>query len=272
MLKTKLKANGIECDFFNFDYKAWLAKQNSNKLGVSLSGGADSAIGFYLMAKYLSNDIELVPWSMYETISGELNHSRPYTIHAAEDIVEWMRNEFPEANIGKHIKLEYDRNDPDELAYVQANPIADEDIYNSQWKVTDKGRVKMNIHNKLLDKSFANKAIGALVNFRTFNPPQDFLDKVSKELKHTRFHYEPRRSVEVSKLRFSKLYRPFMNVDKKFLAEIYRQEELMDTLFPLTESCVGFSNETNGFSEPCRICFWCVEKHWAFGCYDGGIK
>ena len=274
MLKPKLEANGIECDFFNFDYRTWLAKQNSNKMGISISGGADSAIGFYLMAKYLPNDIELVPWSMYEKVSGKVDQSRPYTIHAAEDVVEWVKTNLPEANIGKHIKLEFDRNDEAELAYVQANPIPDDDIYHPQWRVKDKGRVKMNQSTKLMMDSYNKGEIGVIINFRTFNPPQDFLDEISVELKHTKFHYEPRRSVKVTlKEKLApRIYRPFLNVDKKFIAELYKQENLMETLFPLTESCIGFSSDTNGFSEPCRQCFWCVERYWAFGCYDGGVQ
>jgi len=52
---------------------------------------------------------------------------------------------------------------------------------------------------------------------------------------------------------------------------IYEQFNLLDDLFPLTMSCIGFAPETNYFTEPCRKCYWCHEKKWAFGCYDGGL-
>ena len=67
-------------------------------------------------------------------------------------------------------------------------------------------------------------------------------------------------------------YMPFINIDKKFIAGLYEQFNLIDTLFLSTMSCIGFKKETKNFTEPCRKCFWCYEKKWAFGCYDGGQK
>ena len=55
-----------------------------------------------------------------------------------------------------------------------------------------------------------------------------------------------------------------ISVDKKFLAEIYEQENLMNDLFPNTVSCTNISK-----IEPCKKCYWCEEKKWAFGMYDG---
>ena len=46
----KLTVEGETIGFFDFDYKSI-----SNKIGVSLSGGSDSALMFYLMAKYLKD-------------------------------------------------------------------------------------------------------------------------------------------------------------------------------------------------------------------------
>jgi len=60
----------------------------------------------------------------------------------------------------------------------------------------------------------------------------------------------------------------FITVDKKFLAYQYRKFDLMDNLYPLTKSC-----QWRGYSrKPCTGCFWCQEKYWAFGSYDGGVK
>ena len=45
----------------------------------------------------------------------------------------------------------------------------------------------------------------------------------------------------------------------------------MDELFPITASCVAYAKKTNHFSEPCKECWWCREKKWAFGMYDGNV-
>jgi len=59
-------------------------------------------------------------------------------------------------------------------------------------------------------------------------------------------------------------FKPFINIDKKEIANLYIQYNLIDNLLPLTSSCV---NPTHG-TEPCKECWWCKEKHWAFGKYD----
>jgi hypothetical protein len=56
----------------------------------------------------------------------------------------------------------------------------------------------------------------------------------------------------------------YANVDKKFVAGVYKENGLMDTLFPLTGSCVGTAKQTDNFTKECRQCFWCHEKKWAF--------
>ena len=66
------------------------------------------------------------------------------------------------------------------------------------------------------------------------------------------------------------LYRPLAFMHKKFMAEEYKKHNLMEELFPLTASCIGYAEKTNHFSGPCKVCWWCKEKKWAFGMYDGG--
>lgn len=58
------------------------------------------------------------------------------------------------------------------------------------------------------------------------------------------------------------MYTPFVNMDKKDIARIYQQYGLIDTLFPLTRSCVA---ATTDFSKHCGKCWWCKEREWAFG-------
>ncbi|NDB29340.1 hypothetical protein EB155_06235 [archaeon] len=68
-----------------------------------------------------------------------------------------------------------------------------------------------------------------------------------------------------------RIYRPLAFMHKRFIAEEYKKHNLMNDLFPLTASCIGYANTTNNFSEPCKKCWWCKEKKWAFGMYDGGV-
>ena len=106
------------------------------------------------------------------------------------------------------------------------------------------------------------------------NPPQEVLDEWRRN--DPKVYWEPRRSRTNNTLYNGSPtslshYKPFVNVNKKFLAEIYKQEGIMD-LHNISESCTGFAADTNWFTEPCKKCFWCHERYWAFGAYDGGVQ
>jgi hypothetical protein len=58
------------------------------------------------------------------------------------------------------------------------------------------------------------------------------------------------------------IYTPIMNNDKKDIADLYVQHNLMDTLFPITKSCV---QDTSTAYAHCGNCWWCDERQWAFG-------
>ena len=61
--------------------------------------------------------------------------------------------------------------------------------------------------------------------------------------------------------------KPFQNYDKKFIFRIFEEEGLMKNLYPLTRSCEGQADVTKDFTKPCKKCWWCKEKKWAFNRY-----
>lgn len=54
---------------------------------------------------------------------------------------------------------------------------------------------------------------------------------------------------------------PFISINKKELANLYKQHNLTDILFPLTRSCEHLSE----FEGHCGSCWWCEERKWGFG-------
>lgn len=260
----KLTVEGKTIDFFEFDYKSI----SKGKLGVSISGGSDSALMFYLMAKCLKG-VTLQPWSCVELEEDPLK-SRPHTIEAAERVIQYVRDKFPDADIAPSHQFEIHRDDEEMLVKAKK-------INQPGWKnypMMDKGVVKilnMEKHNK---HAYEIGMYGLLCGGTTMNPPQEILD--SWKEKNSKVYWEPRRSknnVNLYDMKGTGLshYKPFVNVDKRFLAGLYRQEGIMD-LHNITESCTGFAKDTNWFQEPCKECFWCHERYWAFGSYDGGVQ
>ena len=61
-------------------------------------------------------------------------------------------------------------------------------------------------------------------------------------------HSEPRRTHEDNwPTCFNQVYQPFINVDKKFIADIYFQHEfLLKEIYPYTKSCTGTAWYTTG--------------------------
>lgn len=54
---------------------------------------------------------------------------------------------------------------------------------------------------------------------------------------------------------------PFANLNKREIAELYKNNDLLETLFPLTMSCESLEN-VDGH---CGECWWCKERIWGFG-------
>jgi hypothetical protein len=54
-------------------------------------------------------------------------------------------------------------------------------------------------------------------------------------------------------------YQPYLRNDKKFVAGVFKEHNLMNSLYTLTKSCAWSQT-----LETCGKCFWCNEKQWAF--------
>jgi len=63
------------------------------------------------------------------------------------------------------------------------------------------------------------------------------------------------------------LYSPFTNIDKKNIANIYKQYNLIDTLFAYTRSCEKICESADDleYYDHCGKCWWCEERQWGFG-------
>lgn len=230
-------------------------KKKPKQVLLSLSGGLDSASLFYLICKYMP-DIKVIPFTGRDVTA-------PFDYECARDVLQFMKETFPSANIADHEVFTFDIMDPEwrQLA---------EDKWEEEMVVMPDGskvprctglsglvKILMIRHNHgLLLKKYPNTYI---ITGMTGNPP------VEEQKKYGFYDVAERRRDDKNQNPWKTLiYQPYINVDKKFVAGVYKEENLMDTLYPFTSSCVGFPNETNYYTEPCGVCFWCKEKQWAF--------
>ena len=223
------------------------------KLGVWISGGADSAFSLWYMAKCINDnklwDFELIPIHGHDT--ARVVDSRI----SANAVVDYVKKAFPNVNIHDNYIFQYYK----------------------EFGIKEKRK----FHEPIKYKLKKNKTIHITVNSYTSNPPKqvmidgDFYDIREKDRDDVRatFDEQFKKGIHGKKhgagvKTFFDLHRPISEVDKSFLAHFYNKFNIMD-LFKLTVSCIkGYEGQI----VPCKKCFWCKEKYWAFGMYDGGVK
>ena len=221
--------------------------KNSKKIAVSLSGGADSAILFYHACDVLS-DKTFYPFSGYDT-------RRPDSIFYAMEVYQFIKDSYPNVNIMPHHTFKY--TSPKGGAPMQTTKEWD-------WKKDPKSVLHHEAEMKYWN---IHKYDFTLVGM-TANPPEEPIKKFKMDVDTGHGVIEPRRHKNRDEFLMSStrhVYRPFVKHDKSYVKMMYKKYNVLDKLYPLTASCIGFPHETDNGQKPCRNCVWCKERLWAFG-------
>jgi 7-cyano-7-deazaguanine synthase in queuosine biosynthesis len=114
-----------------------------------------------------------------------------------------------------------------------------------------------------------HKLVGIVYTGITQNPPieisRNFLMKTTETIRN------PDQGDQPFLADNNTLYRPWINENKKKIAELYKNDNLINILFPLTRSCEYnpkhnfFTNIVDPGFDHCGKCWWCQERQWAFG-------
>ena len=118
------------------------------------------------------------------------------------------------------------------------------------------------IENTLFDvprEYLKNKTISCIFFAITANPPADVVFAAQGSEQSNRDPLTIKKEIEYDGF----LYQPFVNKDKKTIADIYKQLNLMETLFPVTRSCEQIGKLE--YYDHCGKCWWCEERQWGFG-------
>lgn len=230
-------------------------KKQPEQILLSLSGGLDSAALLYLLLKYYP-ELNVIPYTGRDVTA-------PFDYECTLDIISFMRETFPNANLGAQQVYTFNIMDPEWRKKAEDCWEEEKIVMPDGTKVPRatglSGLVKiimMREHRQGLLKRFPN---AMLMTGMTANPP------VEEQHKYGFYDVaERRRDIKNKNPWETRIYQPFINADKKFVAGIYKEEELMETVYPYTSSCVGFPDQTNYYIESCGKCFWCNEKKWAF--------
>lgn len=207
-------------------------------IGIWMSGGADSSLLCYLLAEKIIKEklpVKIQPITV--------DYKRPFAYKAVSIriLIEHLLN-------AKNIFNEHTVYHPPENTIWTPKELAEQ----------------FHIRNY---ENFKNNKFQVLYSGITTNPPvedqktfkwgilTDVESKRSANIKKETIRYFEKDGGEFFEIK------PFFNVNKKALAHIYKEKNLLSTLFPLTRSCEKIGT-VHGH---CGDCWWCDERKWAFG-------
>ena len=254
----KITYNNETIDFFDFEIP--------KKLIVSLSGGLDSAAAMYLTCKHFPQ-IEIIPFtcrdiSLVRERDTPKDAGTPKDAEHAVKIVKWMQHEFPHVKIRDTEITDFNDKDESIISWKQCD-----EAIKSVDRFAKLNRVKVSkiIQMRDIAQKMVDNNPGAIrLDGMTRNPPiEEMISLGFYNKAETRRDHGAKRPQHYQALD-TYMYQVFTNVDKKFVADIYKQNNLMETLYPLTTSCVGTWRWTDNYTKDCHRCFWCYEKKWAF--------
>ena len=216
-------------------------------IGLSLSGGLDSASLFYLICKYFPQ-VKITPIIAIDAYAR-------FDALCAFDIIDFMDETFLNHNIQETQSFHFDHTDPEWQKKAQQLHDSGSTIQNVALTVSGTSK------NLQMAKGFADIKNRIQYDYNVFgvtaNPP----DQVMRDRNFFDIA-EPSRN-EPHNRPYDQSY-PYRNINKRFIAAIYKTEGLMETLYPITSSCVGMPDETDYGQKECGVCFWCKEKEWGF--------
>ena len=214
-------------------------KDSWERIGVSLSGGADSALLAYLILKNSKADI-------YFTTQIRMWKTRPWQRYVAQDVVAWFRKNFP--NRIEHIEGFI----PPEMEEPHTTDIQDE-----YGAVKPGNRIILRAHNEWVAHVYDLDAWYAAVTKNPEDIPGGPIERYEGVLPLHMKHM----GIDIC--------HPFVYTTKDWIVKQYYKENILD-LFDLTRSCEGefegldYTTYTPGQTVPtCGKCFWCKEREWA---------
>lgn len=218
-----------------------------NKIAISVSGGADSALLAYLLCNIVKNQ------TIHVISHTRMWKTRPWQSYDSLQVFNWLSTRFPNIKFERHTCFVA----PD-IEYGNIGPII-KDEYG-----------KMVSGDNAQQRSFAEfictvHDIPVYYNAVTRNPRGiDLGGMTERNIEPT----EDNKHLEMMQHMGRWALHPFRFVDKAWVVKQYKDNSIMD-LFHITRSCEGefegidYTTYKAGDTVPvCGKCFWCKEREW----------
>lgn len=223
----------------------------TKQIAVNCSGGADSSILLYMVCDWVKNHS---PETRVNVLSCSNDFKHRWNGRKAADVINYTIDRLRFDPIDLHYTYYRDFQDEKYFHDIEPKLFADERVDLIVSGITSNPRVEAHVESS--EGEMVDLAVEALPIRNTDNAPTLHIND------HGHRHWTP-----------------FINVDKRWIAAMYVEYDVMD-MFDLTRSCESVpdprtNNETdrahaadfdpNFEHEPCGTCWWCLERKWAFG-------
>ena len=218
-----------------------------SRIGISISGGADSALLSFLICSNTDAEIHF-------TNQIRLWKTRPWQEHVADQVMNWFKNRFSN-QFFVHKNLI-----PPELEWADKGP----SIIDEYGKLKSGNQIILRSHNEYVAHKYKLDALYGGINK---NPDIDIAGKLADRDEGHILPYFVHNNIAIC--------HPFVYTTKDWIIEQYYKHDIPD-LLEITRSCEG---EFNGIDyntyipgqhvPTCGKCFWCQERNWAIAkCRD----
>jgi hypothetical protein len=215
--------------------------QTWKRIGISLSGGADSALLAYLICKNVSTTTDI-----HITNQIRMWKTRPWQGPVVDGVIDWLENKF-DNNFTVHKNLV-----PPELEEPTDYLIKDE-----YGKMKSGNRIILRSHNEYIAHQYNLDALYGGVNM---NPDISIPGEMEERNQGVLDPHFVHNGVDIC--------HPFVYTKKDWIIRQYYENDIVD-LLNLTRSCEGefegldYTTYTPGQHVPeCGECFWCKERQW----------
>lgn len=212
------------------------------KIGISISGGADSALLAFLICSNSNAEIHF-------TNQVRMWKTRPWQEHVAGQVIEWFKNRFNNSfYVHKNLI-------PSELEWADKGPT----IIDEYGKLKSGNQIILRSHNEYIAHKYKLDALYGGVNQ---NPDESIEGALEDRNKGNINPFFVHNGISIC--------HPFVYTKKNWIINQYYLNNILD-LLELTRSCEGEFENINyttyiaGQYVPiCGECFWCREREWGF--------
>ena len=205
---------------------------NNKVIGISMSGGADSTMLCYLLARTISEkrlNIIIQPYNGYDM-------DIPHDSEKVPNIIEYIRKKFPMVEIRWPIAVVYKTLDK-------------EGKYDPS--INSKNFYIRTLRDKLIECKVFDMLFIAITLGPSLEVQQKFKSLGENDIRRIKGYYLYNEVEEAEEDTA-----PFKNIDKRFILQCYKDFGMFRVLNEMTESCT----EPDG---KCGKCWWDLERKWA---------